>query len=59
MSNQLKDINLTNYLVINVLIEKKNIHIKITDKTQKKKKKNREFDLYFLTVIFLFTTSLP
>ena len=59
MSNQLKDINLTNYLVINVLIEKKNIHIKITDKTQKKKKKNREVDLYFLTVIFLFTTSLP
>lgn len=38
MSNQLKDINLTNYLVINVLIEKKNIHIKITDKTQKKEK---------------------
>ena len=38
MSNQLKDINLTNYLVINVLIEKKNIHIKITDKTQKKRK---------------------
>ena len=59
MSNQLKDINLTNYLVINVLIEKKNIHIKITDKTLKKKKKNREVDLYFLTVIFLFTTSLP
>ena len=58
MSNQLKDINLTNYLVINVLIEKKNIHIKITDKTLKKKKKNREVDLYFLTVIFLFTTSL-
>ena len=59
MSNQLKDINITNYLVINVLIEKKNTNIKITDKTQKKKKKNREFDLYFLTVIFLFTTSLP
>lgn len=59
MSNQLKDINITNYLVINVLIEKKNMNIKITDKTQKKKKKNREFDLYFLTVIFLFTTSLP
>lgn len=38
MSNQLKDINITNYLVINVLIEKKNIHIKITDKTQKKEK---------------------
>ena len=35
------------------------MNIKITDKTQKKKKKNREFDLYFLTVIFLFTTSLP
>ncbi len=59
MLNQLKDINITNYLVINVLIEKKNMNIKITDKTQKKKKKNREFDLYFLTVIFLFTTSLP
>ena len=59
MSNQLKDINITNYLVINVLIEKKNMNIKITDKTQKKKKKNREVDLYFLTVIFLFTTSLP
>ena len=59
MSNQLKDINITNYLVINVLIEKKNMNIKITDKTLKKKKKNREVNLYFLTVIFLFTTSLP
>lgn len=38
MSNQLKDINITNYLVINVLIEKKNMNIKITDKTQKKEK---------------------
>ena len=36
------------------------MNIKITDKTlKKKKKKNREFGLYFLTVIFLFTISLP
>ena len=41
MSNQLKDINITNYLVINVLIEKKNINIKITYRTQKRKRKRK------------------